>query len=119
MLSHIELHALTHVTGEPVRLPGQRDRAAAGSPTGRTGAGSCVRELPELAKLAALARAGASAELVLVSDRGVPVTDAWLAGIVERHPEVAGLRMLVGPAMPRNVDTSVLNSSAARERAGR
>src|SRR6266487_1640316 len=53
MLSHIELHALTHVTGEPVRLPGQRDRAAAGSPAGRSAgrsagrprAGPCVREL--------------------------------------------------------------------------
>jgi hypothetical protein len=31
----------------------------------------------------------------------------------------AVLRMLVGPAMPRTVDTSVLHSSTASERAGR
>lgn len=31
----------------------------------------------------------------------------------------AFLRMLVGPAMPRNVDTAILHSTAARERSGR
>ena len=40
-----QLHALAYVTGEPVRLPGQRDRTAAGSPAGRTGAGWCVSKL--------------------------------------------------------------------------
>jgi AhpC/TSA family protein len=60
--------------------------------------GSCANELPELAKLAPLARSGASAELVLVSDSGIAETDAWLKGIVGRHPDVADLRMLIAPA---------------------
>jgi len=60
--------------------------------------GSCARELPELAKLAPLARSGASAELVLVSDSNTPETDAWLSEIAERHPEVTGLRLLVAPS---------------------
>jgi thiol-disulfide isomerase/thioredoxin len=60
--------------------------------------GSCASELPELARLARLARSGASAELVLVSDSGVAEASAWLTSIVDRHPDVAGLRLLVAPA---------------------
>ena len=62
--------------------------------------GSCARDLPELAKLALVARSGASAELVAVSDSSIPETQAWLSGIVERHPEVAGLRLLVTAGSP-------------------
>ena len=58
--------------------------------------GTCAGELPDLARLAPLARAGSSAELVLVSDSSVAETDVWLAGIAERHPEVTGLRTLMG-----------------------
>src|SRR5947208_14525070 len=41
MPSHIELHAIAHVAGEPVGLPAQRDRPAAGPPAGQPG----IREL--------------------------------------------------------------------------
>lgn len=85
------------LTGRPVRLGDYAGRETAFvfvSPH----CGSCARELPELAKLAPLARAGASAELVLVSDSNTPETDAWLSEIAERHPEVTGLRLLVAPS---------------------
>src|ERR1700750_1585524 len=45
MPSRIELHALAHVAGEPVGLPGQHDRTAARSPTGHPGTRPGVREL--------------------------------------------------------------------------
>src|SRR6516225_5578926 len=45
MPSRIQLHALVHVSGEPVGLPGQGDRAAAGAAAGHPGAGSGLREL--------------------------------------------------------------------------
>ena len=48
MPSRIELHALAHVAGEPVGLPGQGDRAAAGPPAGHPGTGPGVRELERL-----------------------------------------------------------------------
>lgn len=85
------------LAGRPVRLADYGGRETAFvfvSPH----CGSCARELPELAKLASLARSGASAELVLVSDSGRPETHGWLAAILDRHPEVAGLRLLVAPA---------------------
>ena len=84
------------LAGRPVRLADYAGRETAFvfvSPH----CGPCARELPDLAKLAPLARAGASAELVLVSDSSTPETNAWLAGITERHPEVSELRLLVAP----------------------
>src|SRR6185312_2900727 len=45
MPSRIELHALAHVAGEPVGLPGQHDRTAARSPAGHLGIRPGVREL--------------------------------------------------------------------------
>jgi len=89
-----EFHA-RDLSGQPVRLSDYGDRETAFvfvSPH----CGSCARELPELAKLASLARTGSSAELVLVSDSDTPETDTWLAGIAEQHPEVTELRMVIG-----------------------
>ena len=85
------------LTGRPVRLSDYAGRETAFvfvSPH----CGSCARELPDLAKLAPLARSGASAELVLVSDSNTPETDIWFSEIAERHPEVSGLRLLVAPS---------------------
>jgi len=85
------------LTGRPVQLSDYAGRETAFvfvSPH----CGSCASELPELAKLARLARSEASAELVLVSDSGGSETSAWLAGILDRHPDVAALRMLIAPA---------------------
>ena len=84
------------LTGRPVRLADYGGRETAFvfiSPH----CGPCARELPDLAKLAPLARSGASAELVAVSDSSIPETNAWLAGITDRHPEVADLPVLVAP----------------------
>lgn len=81
--------------GRLVRLADYRDRETAFvflSPH----CGSCARELPDLIRLAGQARASASAELVLVSDSSTPETQAWLAAIAERSPEVAGVRLLIG-----------------------
>jgi AhpC/TSA family len=83
------------LTGKPVRLGDYSGRETAFvfiSPHCRT----CAGEVPDLARLAPLARAGSSAELVLVSDSGAAETGVWLAGIAERHPEVTGLRTIVG-----------------------
>jgi len=84
------------LAGRPVRLADYRDRETAFvfvSPH----CGPCARELPGLAKLAPLARDGASAELVLVSDSNTPETNAWFSAIGEEHPEVEGFRLLVAP----------------------
>lgn len=88
---------LRDLAGQPVRLADYAGRETAFvfvSPH----CGPCARELPDLAKLAPVARSGASAELVLVSDSGTPETSAWLAGIADRNPEVADVRLLVAPA---------------------
>lgn len=85
------------LTGRPARLADYAGRETAFvfvSPH----CGPCARELPDLAKLAPLARSGASAELVLVSDSNTPETNVWLSEIAERHPEVSGLRLLVAPS---------------------
>jgi len=84
------------LAGRPVRLADYGGRETAFvfvSPH----CGPCARELPDLARLAPVARSGASAELVLVSDSSTPETNAWLAGIADQHPEVSELRLLVAP----------------------
>ena len=71
------------LTGRPVQLGDYAGRETAFvfvSPR----CGSCARELPDLAKLAPLARSRASAELVVVSDSSTPETNAWLSEIAER-----------------------------------
>jgi Redoxin len=57
--------------------------------------GICRREMPELVKLAALARTSAAAEIVLVSGSGAGETQYWLQEIRQDDEVDVELRVLV------------------------